>query len=142
MDIHVRQPRLAQVSKFKGVGKFENLEGQSVNIGPNCIAARLILIPFSTVLLWTTDCCLVKKLSFVSYLTWNSTHWIILFWLHGQIYPLSQLLNPCMKFDFWGQKHSFESEKVQKGDYLKKLYTRIIFFVVLGCYESIEGLEC
>ena len=36
----------------------------------------------------------------------------------------------------------FMLEKVQKGDFLKKAIVRIeFFFVVLGCYESLKGLE-
>ena len=35
----------------------------------------------------------------------------------------------------------FMQEKVQKGDFLKKRLTRIDFVVVLGSYESPEGLE-
>ena len=33
----------------------------------------------------------------------------------------------------------FMQEKVQKGDFLKKLLWEVIF--VLGSYESLEGLE-
>ena len=35
----------------------------------------------------------------------------------------------------------FMQEKVQKGDFLKKPSRELNFFVVLGSYESIEGLE-
>ena len=35
----------------------------------------------------------------------------------------------------------FMHEKVQKGDFLKKPLQELIFFVVLGFYESLEGLE-
>ena len=36
----------------------------------------------------------------------------------------------------------FMQEKVQKGDFLKKPSRELIFFfVVLGSYESLEGLE-
>ena len=35
----------------------------------------------------------------------------------------------------------FMQEKVQKGDFLKKPLQELIFFVVLGFYESLEGLE-
>ena len=35
----------------------------------------------------------------------------------------------------------FMKEKVQKGDFLKKGLARIIFFLVLGSYESPKGLE-
>ena len=35
----------------------------------------------------------------------------------------------------------FIQEKVQKGDFLKKDLRELIFFVVVGCYESLEGLE-
>ena len=35
----------------------------------------------------------------------------------------------------------FMQEKVQKGDFLKKPSQELIFFVVLGSYESLEGLE-
>ena len=36
----------------------------------------------------------------------------------------------------------FMQEKVQKGDFLKKAFARIDFFVVvLGSYESLKGLE-
>ena len=64
---------------------------------------------------------------------------------------------------FFGQKHSFEAlwiwqyknihnlsqgppnqgfmqEKVQKGDFLKMPLRELNFFVVLGSYESLEGL--
>ena len=34
----------------------------------------------------------------------------------------------------------FMQEKVQKGDFLKKILARNDFF--LGFYESFEGLEC
>ena len=36
----------------------------------------------------------------------------------------------------------FMQEKVQKGDFLKKDPRDLNFFVVLGFYESLEGLEC
>ena len=38
----------------------------------------------------------------------------------------------------------FMQEKVQKGDFLKKPLRELIFFVVvvLGFYESLEGVEC
>ena len=36
----------------------------------------------------------------------------------------------------------FMQEKVQKGDFLKKDSRELKFFVVLGSYESLEGLEC
>ena len=36
----------------------------------------------------------------------------------------------------------FMQEKVQKGDFLKKDWRDLIFFAVLGSYESLEGLEC
>ena len=35
----------------------------------------------------------------------------------------------------------FMQEKVQKGDFLKKPLRELNFFVVLGSYESLEGLE-
>ena len=35
----------------------------------------------------------------------------------------------------------FMQEKVQKGDFLKKLSRELNFFVGLGSYESLEGLE-
>ena len=35
----------------------------------------------------------------------------------------------------------FMQEKVQKGDFLKKPSGELNFFVVLGSYESLEGLE-
>ena len=35
----------------------------------------------------------------------------------------------------------FMQEKVQKGDFLKKPLRELKFFVVLGSYESLEGLE-
>ena len=35
----------------------------------------------------------------------------------------------------------FMQEKVQKGDFLKKPSWELNFFVVLGSYESLEGLE-
>ena len=35
----------------------------------------------------------------------------------------------------------FMQEKVQKGDFLKKPSRELNFFVVLGSYESCEGLE-
>ena len=35
----------------------------------------------------------------------------------------------------------FMQEKVQKGDFLKKDSWELNFFVVLGSYESFEGLE-
>ena len=35
----------------------------------------------------------------------------------------------------------FMQEKVQKGDFLKKDSQELFFFLVLGCYESPEGLE-
>ena len=35
----------------------------------------------------------------------------------------------------------FMQEKVQKGDFLKKPSRELIYFVVLGSYESLEGLE-
>ena len=35
----------------------------------------------------------------------------------------------------------FMQEKVQKGDFLKKPSRELNFFVVLGSYESFEGLE-
>ena len=35
----------------------------------------------------------------------------------------------------------FMQEKVQKGDFLKKLSEELNFFVVLGSYESLKGLE-
>jgi hypothetical protein len=34
----------------------------------------------------------------------------------------------------------FLQEKVQKGDFLKKPLQELIFFFVLGSYESLEGL--
>ena len=42
------------------------------------------------------------------------------------------------------QKCHFEKlteKKVQKGGFLKKPSQELIFFVVLGYYESLEGLE-
>ena len=36
----------------------------------------------------------------------------------------------------------FMQEKVQKGDFLKKPSPELKFFVVLGSFESLEGLEC
>ena len=36
----------------------------------------------------------------------------------------------------------FMQEKVQKGDFQKNPSENLIFFVVLGSYESLEGLEC
>ena len=33
----------------------------------------------------------------------------------------------------------FMQEKVQKGDFRKKPWQELIFFVVLGSYESLEG---
>ena len=36
----------------------------------------------------------------------------------------------------------FMQEKVQKGDFLKKPLREFFFFVVLGSYESLKGLEC
>ena len=36
----------------------------------------------------------------------------------------------------------FIQEKVQKGDFLKKDSQEFIFFLVLGFYESPEGLGC
>ena len=41
---------------------------------------------------------------------------------------------------FWPNP-GFMQEKVQKGDFLKKPSRELIFFVVLGSYESLEGLE-
>ena len=35
----------------------------------------------------------------------------------------------------------FMQEKVQKGDFLKKPSRELNFFVVLGSYESLEGLK-
>ena len=35
----------------------------------------------------------------------------------------------------------FMQENVQKGDFRKKPSGELIFFVVLGSYESLEGLE-
>ena len=35
----------------------------------------------------------------------------------------------------------FMQEKVQKGDFLKKPSRELKFFVVLGSYESLKGLE-
>ena len=35
----------------------------------------------------------------------------------------------------------FMQEKVQKGDFLKSHLENYFFVVVLGCYESLEGLE-
>ena len=35
----------------------------------------------------------------------------------------------------------FIQEKVQKGDFLKKDSRELFFFLVLGGYESSEGLE-
>ena len=35
----------------------------------------------------------------------------------------------------------FIQEKVQKGDFLKKDSRELFFFLVLGSYESLEGLE-
>ena len=35
----------------------------------------------------------------------------------------------------------FIQEKVQKGDFLKKDSRELFFFLVLGFYESPEGLE-
>ena len=35
----------------------------------------------------------------------------------------------------------FMQEKVQKGDFLKKPSRELIFFVVLGSYEYLKGLE-
>ena len=35
----------------------------------------------------------------------------------------------------------FMQGKVQKGDFLKKNLQELTFFVVLGFYESLEGLE-
>jgi hypothetical protein len=35
----------------------------------------------------------------------------------------------------------FMQEKVQKGDFLKKPSRELIFFLVLGSYESLKGLE-
>ena len=35
----------------------------------------------------------------------------------------------------------FMQEKVQKGDFLKKPLRELNFFMVLGSYESLEGLE-
>ena len=35
----------------------------------------------------------------------------------------------------------FMQEKVQKGDFLKKPLRELKFFVVLGSYESLKGLE-
>ena len=35
----------------------------------------------------------------------------------------------------------FTQEKVQKGDFLKKPWRKLIFFFVLGSNESLEGLE-
>ena len=35
----------------------------------------------------------------------------------------------------------FMQDKVQKGDFLKKQSWELNFFVVLGSYESLEGLE-
>ena len=35
----------------------------------------------------------------------------------------------------------FMQKKVQKGDFLKKPSQELNFFVVLGSYESLEGLE-
>ena len=35
----------------------------------------------------------------------------------------------------------FMQEKVQKVDFLKKPSRELIFFVALGSYESLEGLE-
>ena len=35
----------------------------------------------------------------------------------------------------------FMQEKVQKGDFLKKPSPELKFFVVLGSFESLEGLE-
>ena len=73
------------------------------------------------------------------------------------------LLNLCMKFEFFfDQKHSFEAfwklqqEKIsitctrvhqiqdlcsKKLDFLKKPSRELNFFLVLGSYESLEGLE-
>ena len=36
----------------------------------------------------------------------------------------------------------FMQEKVQKGDFLKKDSRELNFFVVLGSFESLKGLEC
>ena len=36
----------------------------------------------------------------------------------------------------------FMQEKVQKGDFLKKDSRELFFFLVLGFYESPEGLGC
>ena len=38
-------------------------------------------------------------------------------------------------------KPGFMQEKVQKGDFLKKPSRELKFFVVLGSYESLKGLE-
>ena len=35
----------------------------------------------------------------------------------------------------------FIQEKVQKGEFLKKDSRELFFFLVLGSYESLEGLE-
>ena len=39
------------------------------------------------------------------------------------------------------QGPGFMQEKVQKGDFLKKPLWELNFFVGLGSYESLEGLE-
>ena len=54
------------------------------------------------------------------------------------------------KWHFWKNIHNlskgppnpgFMQEKVQKGDFLKKDSRELFFFLVLGSYESLEGLE-
>ena len=64
----------------------------------------------------------------------------------GQNYSLEALLK--WQQDFFCNmsqgppNQGFMQEKVQKGDFLKKPSRELKFFVVLGFYESLEGLEC